>query len=169
MIDFNDDSITINHTVTIANEDGIKHILSEDRTKNKSSYRTLPLVGPVKEKLLALKEEQEMYRKKFRKSYNQEYLDYVCVDQIGNLILPDYITSAFAAFLKNNNLRKIRFHDLRHTCASLLLKNGISMKQIQEWLGHSDFSTTANIYSHLDYNSKKLSASAMLDAVKINI
>ena len=47
-------------------------------------------------------------------------------------------------------------------CASLLLANGVPMKQIQEWLGHSDFSTTANIYAHLDYASKLSSAQAML-------
>ena len=47
-------------------------------------------------------------------------------------------------------MRQIRYHDLRHSCASLLLANGVPMKQIQEWLGHSDFSTTANIYAHLD-------------------
>ena len=39
------------------------------------------------------------------------------------------------------------------------------MKQIQEWLGHSDFSTTANIYAHLDYSSKMLSADAMLNGL----
>ena len=46
-------------------------------------------------------------------------------------------------------------------CASLLLANGVPLKQIQEWLGHSDFSTTANIYAHLDYTSKLSSAQAM--------
>ena len=56
---------------------------------------------------------------------------------------------------------KMRFHDLRHSCASLLLANGVPLKQIQEWLGHSDFSTTANIYAHLDYRSKISSAQAM--------
>ena len=56
--------------------------------------------------------------------------------------------------LAKNNLRKIRFHDLRHSCASLLLANGVRMKEIQEWLDHSDFSTTANIYAHLDYSTK---------------
>lgn len=48
-----------------------------------------------------------------------------------------------------------------HSCASLLLANDVPMKQIQEWLGHSDISTTANIYSHLDYKSKLTSANVM--------
>ena len=48
---------------------------------------------------------------------------------------------------------------------SLLLANGVPMKMIQEWLGHSDFSTTANIYSHLDYASKVSSAEAMLNGL----
>ena len=55
-------------------------------------------------------------------------------------------------------MRHIRFHDLRHSCASLMLANGVPMKQIQEWLGHSTFSTTADIYAHLDYRSKQNSA-----------
>ena len=62
-------------------------------------------------------------------------------------------------------MRVIRLHDLRHSCASLLLANGVPMKQIQEWLGHSDFSTTANIYAHLDYHSKLSSAEAMLNSL----
>ena len=59
-------------------------------------------------------------------------------------------------------MKKMRFHDLRHSCASLLLANDVPLKQIQEWLGHSDFSTTANIYAHLDYSSKLSSAQAMV-------
>ena len=61
----------------------------------------------------------------------------------------------------------MRFHDLRHSCASLLLANGVPMKQIQEWLGHSDFSTTANIYAHLDYTSKLSSAKAMVSGMAL--
>ena len=56
---------------------------------------------------------------------------------------------------------EFRYHNLRHSCASLLLANGVPLKHIQEWLGHSDFTTTANIYAHLDYNSKITSAQAM--------
>ena len=59
------------------------------------------------------------------------------------------------------HMPKMRFHDLRHSCASLLLANGVPLKQIQEWLGHSDFSTTTNIYAHLDYRSKISSAQTM--------
>ena len=63
---------------------------------------------------------------------------------------------------KRHGMKKMRFHDLRHSCASLLLANGVPLKQIQDWLGHSDFSTTANIYAHLDYSSKLSSAQAMV-------
>ena len=50
---------------------------------------------------------------------------------------------------------------MRHSCASLLLANGVSLKQIQEWLGHSDFAITANIYAHLEFDSKLESAGKM--------
>ncbi|HJG27928.1 MAG TPA: site-specific integrase [Subdoligranulum variabile] len=77
------------------------------------------------------------------------------------------LVEGFAKLLADHGLRKIRFHDLRHSCASLLLKQGVPMKQIQEWLGHSDISTTANIYPHLDSQSKKLSAATMEQALPL--
>ena len=78
-----------------------------------------------------------------------------------NIFNPRSVTANFSKLLEQNGLRHIRFHDLRHSCASLLLANGVPMKQIQEWLGHSDIGTTANIYSHLDYKSKITSANVM--------
>ena len=81
---------------------------------------------------------------------------------MGNRIKPNFITENFRNTLLKNDMRRIRFHDLRHTAASLLLNAGVSMKEIQEWLGHSDFGTTANIYGHLDVNAKLRSADAML-------
>ena len=65
-------------------------------------------------------------------------------------------------FCRNYKVRGVFcFHDLHHSCASLLLANGVPLKHIQEWLGHGDFTTTANIYAHLDYKSKITSAQAM--------
>ena len=84
---------------------------------------------------------------------------------MGKLITPGFLAQHFPLVLERNGMKKIRFHDLRHSCASLLYSNGVALKDIQEWLGHSDFSTTANIYAHLDYSSKLTSADAMLNGL----
>ena len=148
-IDFEAKTLTIRHIVTSTRIDGKKILVEADRAKTKSSLRTLPLVDPIAERLKAVKEQQEYNQKICGNCYNQEYLGYVFVDAMGNLIQPDSVTTGFPQLLKENGLRRIRFHDLRHSCASLLLKEGVPMKQIQEWLGHSDISTTANIYAHM--------------------
>lgn len=166
-VDFEHDTITIKHTVTSINLDGKRILVPQDTTKTKSSRRTLPLVPFVKERLLSLQKEQKENRRLCGRCYNREFEDYICVNEIGDLIKPEYISSTFAAFLEDNGLRRIRFHDLRHSCASLMLSSGVPMKQIQEWLGHSDFSTTANIYAHLEYSSKISSADAMLSGLGI--
>lgn len=131
-IDFQNDTISIRHTVTCCNLDGKTVQIANDTTKTKSSMRTLPLVPAFKELLLAQKKQQEEYRRLCGRSYDKRYLDYICVDEMGHLISPHYLTSAFPKLLAQNGLRHIRFHDLRHSCASLLLSNGVSMKQIQE-------------------------------------
>lgn len=161
-IDFERNTITIRHTFTIVDLDGKRIAVTSDQTKTKSSMRTLPLVPFVKEKLLKFKAEQEENRRLCGRSYIKDYMGYVCINEIGDIIRPGYITSTFPKLLEEHGMRKGRFHDLRHSCASLLLANGVPMKQIQEWLGHSDFSTTANIYAHLDCSSKLSSADAML-------
>mgnify|MGYP001630223570 CR=1 FL=1 len=160
-IDFENKTIAIRHTVTVCAEKGRRIEVAADTTKTASSRRTLPLVPAFQTKLAALKEQQEKNRILCGRSYCTDYLGYVLVDAMGNRLKLSYISTAFPALLKRNGLRPIRFHDLRHSCASLLLKNGVLMKQIQEWLGHSDFSTTANIYAHLDAGSKLTSAQAM--------
>jgi integrase len=161
-IDFENNTLTIQHTVTECNLDG-KHIeVASDTAKTDSSLRTMPLVTNFREILLAKKEKQEHYRKLCGRSYCKEYLDYIFVNEMGERWKPRYLSDGFKRILEQNGLRRIRFHDLRHTCASLLLANNVPMKKIQEWLGHSDFSTTANIYAHLDFQSKISSAEAML-------
>ena len=161
----------VNHTVTTPNIDGKKTIVAKDRAKTKSSLRALPLNEDLKDRLIEIRKQQGQYQKKFKRSYDKKWLDYVMVDELGGLILPDYITPAWKRLLEKNNMRVIRFHDLRHTCASLLLNkgkhDGITLKDIQVWLGHSDFSTTANIYSHLDATSKVSSLTALSGAVSL--
>lgn len=164
-IDFENDSITIRHTVTSVTLDGKVQLVAADTTKTKSSLRTLPLVPFVKERLLVLKKEQENNRRLCGRSYHKQFAGYVCINEMGDLIKPHYVTEQFPKLLDANGLRRIRFHDLRHSCASLMLANGVPMKQIQDWLGHSDFSTTANIYAHLDYSTKLSSADAMLSGL----
>lgn len=164
-IDFEKNTITIQHTFTTCEIDGKKLEVASDTTKTKSSCRSLPLIPVIREMLLEKQAKQKEYRRVCGKCYNKKYLDYICVDEMGNIIKPDYITAMFPKFLEKNGLRRIRFHDLRHSCASLLLKNGVPMKQIQEWMGHSDFSTTANIYAHLEFDSKSKSAQAMMDGM----
>lgn len=148
-IDFENKTITINHTITQSNG----KLIIRDKTKTKSSKRTLPLEPIIESFLLELKEKQEKNKELCGNSYNQEWLEYICVDVCGNLIRPDYVTETFLKLLKKKNLNQIRFHDLRHTCASILLKNGANMKEIQAWLGHSNYNTTANLYAHLDTSS----------------
>ena len=102
-----------------------------DVMKNKTSCRTLPLIPAVEEELLKQKEKQQLYRKLFKKSYSTEYLDFVCTDQEGKLIRPNFVTEHFDWLLTKYGLKHIRFHDLRHSCASLMVMNGVSMKQVQ--------------------------------------
>ena len=165
-IDFQNDTITIRHTVVSCYIDGKQVQKAQDITKTKSSMRTLPLIPAFKELLLHKQKQQNEFQRMCGKSYNKDYLGYICVDEMGRLLSPHYLTEAFAKLLKKHGLRKIRYHDLRHSCASLLLANGVPMKQIQEWLGHSDFSTTANVYAHLECNSKRLSAAAMTNGLQ---
>ena len=166
-IDFEQKTITINHKVYKAHaKDKSSEIRTSNRMKTKSSLRTFPLIPFVEQVLLAEKEKQENFRKTFRNSYNKTYMDYVCVREDGMIIKPDYVSSHFPYLLKKHGLRVIRFHDLRHTCASLLVAMGIPMKMIQEWLGHSVFQTTANRYSHLAADSKNVVADTL--AIKLS-
>ena len=160
-IDFKRCTLTIKRTVTQAKIDGKYQIIEQDSAKTKSSLRTLPLVGCFKEYFIEVKKAQELNKKVCGNFYSYKHDGYVFVDELGERMKPDYLTSYFPEYIQKHGMKKLRFHDLRHSCASLLLANGVPLKQIQEWLGHSDFSTTANIYAYLDYSSKISSAEAM--------
>ena len=160
-IDFERGTISVIRTVTTITIDGKQTEIEQQSAKTKSSLRTLPLIGSFREYFLQVKEAQELNKQVCGNCYNHEYDGFVFVDELGERMRANYLTSAFPKFLEDHGLRRMRFHDLRHSCASLLLANGVPLKHIQEWLGHSDFTTTANIYAHLDYKSKITSAQAM--------
>ena len=171
-IDFENKTITISHkVVTVTNEDKeIKKktkMITKSKTKNKSSYRTFPLFKEIENLLLYTRKMQEYYASIFKDSYNKQYKDFVCLDELGNLRKLDYVSHKFKQILRNNDLREIRFHDIRHSCATLLVKKGISLREIQDWLGHSSSKTTER-YTHLDSSTKINSASAIEKALSFN-
>jgi len=167
-IDYKDKKIYIRHKIIEVKTPNGKVLEGMDVMKTKSSYRTLPLIPYIEGVLKAETARQEEMRKIMRGSYNKAYSEYVCVDAMGNLLKPQYITEHFKVILKQNGMRPIRFHDLRHSCASLMLANGVPMKMIQDWLGHSDMGTTANICSHPDASSKIASAATIGNALALS-
>lgn len=156
-INFERDTLQICHTVVKVNE-----TVCKDKTKNASSFRSFPLVPEIKQLLIDEKKRQAQNRKEFGKAYTNS--QYVFVWDDGKPYTPDYVSHHFKLLLKNNDLQHIRFHDLRHSCASILLSRGYGLKDVQEWLGHADIKMTANIYGHLDFERKINIANAMANA-----
>lgn len=153
-IDFDNNTVTIrNSVIDIENTDKDamtkKKQVNRLKLKTKASFRILPLLLEVKEYLLNLRRQQKENRDRFKTSYNTEYLDNICVDQLGNLVKLDYVTKKFKKIVTKLNYEKVTFHTLRHSVATLLHKRGFSVKIIQYWLGHSNISTTLDTYTHL--------------------
>lgn len=166
-IDFEKNIITIKHKVIQRNAKKNRSMVLKDKTKNKASYRSLPLLPTIATALKKHKNQINKNKLICGNTYHKEFEDYICLDFKGKLFRPEYITDHFQIILKNNGLRHIRFHDLRHSCASLLLSKGVPMKAIQEWLGHSTYSTTANFYAHLEDNYKSFSADVLSSSLKV--
>ena len=157
-IDFDAKTITVRRKISNSYGNGKEEIIVENQLKTRASVRTFPLIPHIEKMLKERKYLESYYSKLLGPDFDREFDGFVCRDNTGKLISPNFVTSHFHYVMKRNDLKKIRFHDLRHSCASLLLANGVSMKAIQEWLGHSTFNVTANFYSHLEYKSKIESA-----------
>ena len=160
-IDFINNEIRVRHVVTKANIDGHIEIIRKDRTKNKFRLRTMPLLEDVKTVILEAYERHEYYRKACGSLYYQKDKHYLCLDEMGHLLKPDYISHRHKELLEKHNLPHIRFHDLRHSCASLLLSKGIPIEKIKEWLGHSDINTTMR-YAHMIISDAKMEMADVL-------
>lgn len=157
-VDFNVDSILIRHTVSVGTK-----VVEKDKTKNNSSYRAFPLFPEIRELLLRLKDEENKNREFFGNAYIEN--DYIFKRPNGDTYDPSYITHRFGELLKKYDLPHIRFHDLRHSCASLLLSKGCTLKDVQDWMGHADIKMTCNIYGHLDLTRKKVTSEAIRESL----
>lgn len=147
-VDFNNDVIHINHTVVAT-----KELVASDTTKTKSSRRTIAMTEDIKKELLVLKEEQNKFRELFKSEYIES--DYVFCHEDGTLMRPNFLTRHLSLILVKHNLPHMRFHDLRHSAASILYENGCDAKDIQNLLGHSEIATTMNLYTHTTNESMR--------------
>ena len=155
-IDFEGKTMVIKHTVS-----KVTKTVEKDKTKNKSSHRSFPLTDEAFEIFQNAKRAEEYNRRAFGTEYQSN--QYVFKWPDGHLYSPDYISHRFNDLLKKHNLPHIRFHELRHSCASMLISMGFTLKDVQEWLGHSDVKMTANIYAHLDVTRKNSIADSLTE------
>ena len=157
-LDFENDTLAIRHTVV-----KVYSTVAKDKTKTKSSYRSFPLPPEMRDLFLSLRADQERNRRLMGKDYVQT--DYVFCWPDGRPFTSDYVSHRFSQLLKKYGLPHIRFHDLRHSCASFFINQGCDLKQVQEWMGHSDISTTANIYGHLETQRKNAMAAMVSGSI----
>lgn len=151
-IDFNKDTLHVRHTLT---QNGIVR-LDDDHTKTTRSNRVLSLIQNTIPYLKSLRDEQLKAGLP---------LDKVVAWPNGKTLRPDGITRMFKTLLKNNGMNTtMRFHDLRHTAASLLASAGVAPKQLQAFLGHEDISITYDIYVHLA-NEDTVATSQKMDDI----
>lgn len=155
-IDFDKNTLTICGKVTRGIVDGKVTEIFSNQMKSESSNRTFVFNDEVKSYLLGIRQRQEAM---LRRTY--EFKDYVCINDIGELLKPDYVTHKFDDLLVANSMKHIRFHDLRHSSLSLLVNNNFNMKLVQEYAGHADFSITANTYAHADTDGKRMAINAI--------
>lgn len=154
-IDFDAETMQIRNTVVKT-----KTLIEHERTKSKKSRRTLILIDDTIPYLKAIKAAQEEFKGRCI-NYDPDPQGHVCTNSNGKPFSPDYVSHGFSRLLERHGLPHIRFHELRHTAGSLLLNNGMSVKQIAEYLGHEKVSTTLDIYAHIDFEGKRATAQAM--------
>jgi len=130
--------------------------LSTKAPKTASGSRTIPLPATMVAALKKHRAMQAAQRLALGSAYCIE--DWVCAHEDGNVITPSALSHGFKSFVAKSELKQVRFHDLRHTHATLLLLNGENPKVVSERLGHSQVSITLDVYSHVMPNMQEEAA-----------
>lgn len=168
-INWETNTLQIRHKVAEVRINGKRQLIRSNDLKTEASRRAFPLSDDIRQRLKRRKAQIEENRAKKRR-YRTADADYVFVDVNGKLLSPEYVSDHFRWRIAHSDLPKIRFHDLRHTCATLLLHEGCSLREIQSYLGHASYLTTTR-YAHIDAHSKEHALeimSAVLNADKDN-
>ena len=155
-VDLDNDTFEIKSTIVRC-----KSLIEKDRTKTEDSNAQFELLPRFKEILIGLKERAENNKALL----GDEYLDkgYVFCWDNGDFIKPDYVSNNYSKRIKEVGLPHMRFHDLRHSTASILFDMGWDIERIKNWLRHSDIRTTSNIYTHISNDRKKIMAKEIDD------
>jgi integrase len=127
-------------------------VLRELPTKTRRSRRTVPLPAVVVQALREHRDRQDEQRANTR--YWQD-TPYVFTSRIGTPLEPRTLTRTFHALCERHGLRRVRLHDLRHTCVSLLLALGVSPRIVMEIVGHSAIEMTMNVYAHVSLDNQR--------------
>ena len=120
-------------------------VLSTPKTKN--SRRTIPLSASTVSKLQEHKVRQQMEKAAAAEAWEEQ--GFVFATPLGHPTNPDVLSNAFETLVKRASVTRIRLHDMRHTAASLMLRQGIHIKAISAILGHADVAFTMRVYMHL--------------------
>lgn len=146
-----------------AHRAGVGQGMSIGPTKTKRSRRTLPLPERAADALKRRHAIQDGDRRAAGPAWEDTGL--VFTTKIGTPIEPSNLRRTFDKDIAAAGVRRIRFHDLRHTCASLLLSQGVQMRVVMEILGHSNMAITSDIYSHVAPATLKSASAAMNSAL----
>jgi integrase len=142
-VDLENAKLSVRRTLTMSNG---RILLGELKTKK--SRRTIRLTDAAIQALHEHLARQLEGMERLGDAYRDEGL--IFASQVGTPINPTNLRRrSFAALLRRANLPKIRFHDLRHTCATLLLSRNVHPKYVQELLGHANIAITLDTYSHV--------------------
>lgn len=139
--------------------------LLKQEPKTASGYRTIPIPTEIVTLLKDHKKAQDKLTLKTGKTdFNLENL--VFCSEAGTVLSSRNIQRAHYAICKKCNLYGIGFHALRHTFATRMIEEGVDVKTVQYWIGHSSVEITYNIYVHVQEESKKAAAQVQSDLFK---